>query len=115
MSANLLSASTLQVEVAYASPVRQWLVSVTVPENATVADAIAAANFADLPVQDLPELVGNVGIFARSCQLNDVLKHGDRVEIYRPLIADPMAQRRNRAVVANKLAVKNAALKKATL
>lgn len=105
-----MSASVLMVEVAYASPMRQWLVAVSLPESATVADAIAAAN-----LQDLPVLEGNVGIFARACQLSDVLKEGDRVEIYRPLIADPMLQRRNRAVVAKKAAVKNAAAKKAAI
>lgn len=108
-----MSVNTLQVEVAYANSVRQWLVAVAVPENATVSDAIAAANFQGLPVQDLPELDGNVGIFARSCQLSDGLKQGDRVEIYRPLISDPMAQRRNRA--AKKLSVKNAPAKKASI
>ena len=103
-----MSASVIAVEVAYASPVRQWLVALTLPANATVGDAIAAANLANLPT-----LEGNVGIFARSCQLGDVLKHGDRVEIYRPLIADPMAQRRTRAVVAKKIAITAAAVNKA--
>ena len=105
-----MSANVLTVEVAYASPERQWLVAVSLAENATVSDAITAANLQDLPVLD-----GNVGIFARACQLSEVLKHGDRVEIYRPLIADPMLQRRNRAVVAKKTAVKAAAAKKAAL
>ena len=108
-----MSASLLTVEVAYASPERQWLVALNVPENATVAEAIAAANLQHLP--GFPSLEGNVGIFARSCQLNDVLKHGDRVEIYRPLIADPMLQRRARAVVAKKAAAKAAAVKKAAI
>ena len=110
-----MSASLLKVEVTYANPVRQWLVTVAVPENATVADAIAAAHLQGLPVQELSKLAENVGIFARSCQLSDGLKQGDRVEIYRPLISDPMAQRRNRAVVAKKLALKNAAAKKASI
>ncbi len=108
-----MSASLIEVEVAYASATRQWLISVTLPEGTTVADAIAAAHLQGLPAQELADLAGNVGIFARSCQLSDVLKTGDRVEIYRPLIADPMAQRRNRAVVAKKLSVKNAAIEKA--
>lgn len=103
-----MSASMLSVEVAYASPVQQWLVALTLPVNSTVGDAIAAANLPNFPTLD-----GNVGIFARTCQLGDVLKHGDRVEIYRPLIADPMLQRRTRAVVAKKLAVNVAALNKA--
>ena len=108
-------ASALQVEVAYATARRQWLIALSVPKNATVADviAIAAVNFPNFP--NLPNLEGNVGIFARACQLNDVLKDGDRVEIYRPLIADPMVQRRARAVVANKSVVKNAAAKKAAI
>lgn len=108
-------ASALQVEVAYATARRQWLIALSVPKNATVADviAIAAVNFPNFP--NLPNLEGNVGIFARACQLNDVLKDGDRVEIYRPLIADPMLQRRARAVVANKSVVKNAAAKKAAI
>lgn len=110
-----MSANTLQVEVAYANPDQQWLVTVVVPENATVSDAIAAAHLQGLPAQKWSELNGNVGIFARPCQLSDGLKQGDRVEIYRPLVADPMAQRRNRAVVAKKLAVKNAAANKASL
>ena len=106
-----MSAKVLTVEVAYASPERQWLVAVSVAENACVSDAIAAADLPGLP--KLADLDGNVGIFSRACQLSDVLKHGDRVEIYRPLIADPMMQRRNRAVVAKKTAVKAAAAKKA--
>ena len=108
-------ASALQVEVAYATARRQWVIALSVPKNATVADAIAiaAVNFPNFP--NLPNLEGNVGIFARACQLNDVLKDGDRVEIYRPLIADPMLQRRARAVVANKSVVKNAAAKKAAI
>ncbi len=108
-----MSASLVQVEVAYASATQQWLISVTVPESTTVTDAIAAAYLKGLPEQKLPGLEGNVGIFARNCQLSDFVKPGDRVEIYRPLIADPMAQRRNRAVVAKKLSVKNAAINKA--
>jgi len=108
-----MSASLIQVEVAYANATRQWLISVTLPNSGTVTDAIAAAHLKGLRAQDLAALEGNVGIFARSCQLNDVLKQGDRVEIYRPLIADPMAQRRNRAVVSKKLLVKNAAINKA--
>lgn len=105
-----MSASAISVEVAYASPERQWLLALNLPEKATVADAIAAANLSNLPI-----LAGNIGIFARSCQLSDVLKHGDRVEIYRPLIADPMVQRRTRAVVAKRSELKAAAAKKAAL
>ncbi len=108
-----MSASKIEVEVAYASPSRQWLITLSLPDGAAVADAIAAAQMQGLPVQKSADLAGNVGVFARACLLEDALKHGDRVEIYRPLIADPMAQRRTRAVVAKKLSVRNAAIEKA--
>lgn len=107
--------SALKVEVAYATARRQWLIALSVPNGATVADAIAiaATNFPNLT--KLPNLEGNVGIFARSCQLSDLLKDGDRVEIYRSLIADPMVQRRIRAVVAKKSMVKNVTANKAAV
>jgi uncharacterized protein len=98
-----MSAKLMSVEVVVAVASRQTLFRLQVPTDATVSDALALAGFADSP-----ELTGNVGIFSRICLLSDALKDGDRVEIYRPLIADPMAQRRTRAVVAKKAALKKA-------
>ncbi len=98
-----MSVSLIDVEVAYALATKQNLLRLRVANTATVGDAIALAGLADLP-----ELDGNVGIFSRRCQLGDSLENGDRVEIYRPLIADPMVQRRTRAVVAKKAALKKA-------
>ncbi|MCK5898583.1 MAG: RnfH family protein, partial [Methylococcales bacterium] len=43
-----------------------------------------------------------VGIFGQRCGLNQLLKKGDRVEIYRPLICDPKVARRNRALLTQK-------------
>jgi uncharacterized protein len=82
----------IAVELIYASAANQELLCFQVPQGTTVAELIALA-----PLHDLPTLEGNIGIFARSCKLNDALKNGDRVEIYRPLIADPKHQRRERA------------------
>ncbi|GAB6141293.1 RnfH family protein [Methylosoma difficile] len=86
----------LAVEVAYAKPEQQFLLALSVPEGATVADAIAASGV----LAQFPELAGSeltVGIFAQACPLQQALKAGDRVEIYRPLHNDPKEARRQRA------------------
>lgn len=87
-------ASAIRVEVIYATAERQPLLQFELPTGATVADALAYARSLGLPELALE---GNIGIFARACALSDVLRDGDRVEIYRPLIADPKLQRRERA------------------
>lgn len=84
----------IRVELIYATAENQPLLQFELPADSTVAHAIAHARTLGLP--ELP-LEGNVGIFARACTLNEALRDGDRVEIYRPLIADPKVQRRERA------------------
>ncbi|WJD49407.1 MULTISPECIES: RnfH family protein [unclassified Enterobacter] len=84
------------VEVAYALPEKQYLQRVTLNEGATVEEAIRASGLLELR-PDI-SLTGNkVGIFSRPVKLADELHDGDRVEIYRPLIADPKELRRKRA------------------
>lgn len=89
-------AARLMVEVVYAGSERQRLVSVSVPAGARVAEAIAASGV----LQEFPEIdltANRVGIFGQLTRLDEVLRDGDRVEIYRPLIADPKEARRKRA------------------
>ena len=86
----------LRVEVAYARPDVQRIVTVEVPSGATVATAIEASGIrAAFP--EIDPQAPDVGIFAEPVDLNAPLADGDRVEIYRPLQADPKAQRRERA------------------
>lgn len=88
----------IQIEVAYATPHRQSLLSLPVPEGSTVAEAIEQSAIRD----EFPELktkIKAVGIFSRKVPLDHVLRAGDRIEIYRPLIADPKEMRRQRAKV----------------
>jgi uncharacterized protein len=85
----------IEVEVAFAMPERQYLVSLQLAAGVSVAEAIAAAR-PQLP-DHLPELEGNTGIFSKMVSLETKLSPGDRVEIYRPLLLDPMDQRRARA------------------
>jgi uncharacterized protein len=86
----------LAIEVAYVGPQGQWLVDVRLPDGACVADAVAASGLA----QQVPDLLvddDHVGIHAQRVKLATVLADGDRVEIYRPLQADPKEARRRRA------------------
>lgn len=87
------------VEVAYGLPKRQALVSVELPEGATVADAIEASGLRDR-FPGLEVHPDRVGIFGRTVPLDQVLAAGDRVEIYRPLLIDPKEARRARAASA---------------
>ena len=91
----------IAVEVAYALPQKQYLQRVTLDEGATIEQAIQASGL--LTLRDDIDLAKNkVGIYSRPAKLDDVVHDGDRVEIYRPLIADPKELRRQRAERAAK-------------
>mgnify|MGYP001826870414 CR=1 FL=1 len=88
--------TTLWVEVAYATPARQAIVRIEVPVGCTVAQAIDLSGIRE-KFPDMKVNQDEVGIFSRKVPLEQVLQEGDRVEIYRPLIADPKEARRARA------------------
>jgi uncharacterized protein len=81
--------------VAFATPERQWLWPVVLPDAATVADALALARELAAGI-DVP-WDADVGIFGELCDASAVPLHGDRIEIYRPLRLDPKESRRARA------------------
>jgi len=81
--------------VAYATPERQWLWVVTLPDSETVADALEQAR-AQAAGLDVP-WNADVGVFGELCDRAAVPREGDRIEIYRPLKADPKVSRRERA------------------
>ena len=84
------------VEVAYALPTQQVMVAVDVAPESTVEAAIRESGVLDrFPEIDLNE--NRVGVFGKLAKLSDGLQAGDRIEIYRPLIADPKVVRRRRA------------------
>lgn len=86
----------ISLEVAYALPDRQALLQVVVEKGATVEQVINASGilkrFDNIDLQ-----TSKVGIWNRTCKLDDQPRDGDRIEIYRPLIADPKEVRRRRA------------------
>lgn len=89
------------VEVAYALPDKQYLYSVKVPEGSSVEQAIIASGLLEIR-SDISLQQNKVGVFSRPVKLQDEVQSGDRIEIYRPLIADPKDLRRQRAERAAK-------------
>lgn len=86
----------IMVEVAYALPSQQMIIPVKMCEGATAEAAIKDSGI----LEKFPEIdlnANKVGIFGKLSKLDTVLRDRDRVEIYRPLIADPKAIRKQRA------------------
>jgi hypothetical protein len=88
-------ARTIDVEIAYAEPSRQFLRRVTLDAGATIADAIAASGIETELAIDASSLAA--GIWSKPKPRDTALADGDRVELYRPLIVDPKDARRRRA------------------
>ncbi|MHB8667010.1 MAG: RnfH family protein [Burkholderiales bacterium] len=89
----------MRIEVVYALPQQQRRVLLDLAPGSTVLDAIQASG---LP-QSMPDIkLGRAGVWGRPASPNTRLREGDRVEIYRPLIADPKEIRRRRAATSGK-------------
>jgi putative ubiquitin-RnfH superfamily antitoxin RatB of RatAB toxin-antitoxin module len=86
----------IMVEVAYALPSKQVILPIKVASGTTAEEAIQSSGIlAKFPEIDLS--VNKIGLFGKLSQLDTKLRHLDRIEIYRPLIADPKEVRRQRA------------------
>lgn len=89
-------AEKIMVEVAYALPDKQSLLVLSVDAGSTVQQVIETSGILQqYPAIDLQ--TQKVGVWSRTVKLTDAVKDGDRVEIYRPLLADPKDLRRRRA------------------
>lgn len=91
-----MAGMVLRVQVVYALPERCWTFALELDEAATVADALAEADLAT----HLPGVVvdpARLAVFGRTATPETRLHDGDRVEILRPLLADPKQARRQRA------------------
>lgn len=85
----------MKVSIAFATRDRQVWNDLEVPADATVRQAIEISGIlTEFPEIDLAK--NKVGIFGDAVPLDRVLKEGDRVEIYRPLIADPKLVKKRR-------------------
>ncbi|RBW43423.1 RnfH family protein [Psychromonas sp. B3M02] len=86
----------IDIEVVYGLPHKQVLLSLKVPTGTTIEQAIKLSGI----VKHFPEILPSeavVGIFSKPDKLDSTVKQGDRIEIYRPLIADPKEMRKLRA------------------
>ena len=84
------------IEVAYALPSEQFLVAIDVEQGTTAEQAVKLSGVLEkFPDIDLTK--NKLGIFGKAIKSDEVLRDKDRVEIYRPLIADPKESRRKRA------------------
>ena len=84
------------IEVAYALPKKQLIIPIKVKLGTTAEEAIKTSGI----IKKFPEIdltVNKVGVFGKLASLETALRHMDRVEIYRALIADPKEVRRQRA------------------
>jgi uncharacterized protein len=88
--------NTFRIEVVYPLPHEQLIMAAQVPEGANIRDGIQAsgvlARYPELNIETL-----EAGIFGKLAKLDTPLRERDRIEIYRPLIADPKAVRKQRA------------------
>jgi putative ubiquitin-RnfH superfamily antitoxin RatB of RatAB toxin-antitoxin module len=84
--------------VVFATPERQWLWQVVLPDGATVAEALTQArDQASAQALEIEVPWGSdVGIFGELCDASAVPRDGDRIELYRPLKSDPKESRRAR-------------------
>lgn len=98
-----MAEAEITVEVVYAAVDRQLMLSVKVPAGATVRQALFLSDIGtEFPELDLAQCpVGIFGKVVANAELR-TLKEGERIEIYRPLLADPKEVRRLRAAKAAK-------------
>jgi putative ubiquitin-RnfH superfamily antitoxin RatB of RatAB toxin-antitoxin module len=84
------------IEVVYALPKEQMLITLDVDQGTTVEQAVKLSGILE-KYSDIDLTKNKVGIFGKATKVDQVLRDKDRVEIYRPLIADPKESRRKRA------------------
>lgn len=89
----------VRVTVVHALPDRAWRAELALPEGSTVATALAQSGFA-AAFPEAGVVDERIGIHGRRTTMEAILRDGDRVEVYRPLLIDPKDARRKRATPA---------------
>ncbi|WGK82097.1 RnfH family protein [Vibrio aestuarianus] len=91
-----IESDMIHVEVVYALPHEQRVLNLVVDKNLNVQEIIEKSGVLELyPEIDLAK--NKVGVFSRNVKLDAQVRDRDRIEIYRPLLADPKEIRRKRA------------------
>jgi putative ubiquitin-RnfH superfamily antitoxin RatB of RatAB toxin-antitoxin module len=94
--------ATIRVEVAYARPDRQVIIPIELPEGATLEQAILQSRIQEQFPEIQPQ-TAKVGVFGKLSKLSAIARTGDRIEIYRPLLADPKEVRKKRAAEGKRM------------
>jgi len=98
-----MAEAAIDVIVSFALPDRQWLIPFSVPAGTTVREAILRSGLLEqAPGIDLES--ARVGIYGKLSTMETLVRALDRIEVYRPLIADPKEARRKRASTRNSVA-----------
>ena len=107
VTTELTEAGPIEVEVVYAVPERYWSLRLRISEGSTVSTALQAArdawrpktsDKADIPPEQwLRDADSRLAIFGQAVHPQTLMRDGDRLEILRPLLADPKQSRRERA------------------
>lgn len=101
-SAEVGGDAAIPIEVAYARPDEQIIIPLQVPADATVAQVITLSRIQER-FPEIDPATAKVGIFGKLSKLSAPVRPGDRVEIYRPLLADPKAVRKQRAAEGKRM------------
>ncbi len=94
-----MSVEQIMIELVYALPNQQTLMSLHVDDGTSVEQAIVESGICQ-QYKEIDLAVNKVGIWNKAVKLGQKLQDGDRIEIYRPLIADPKEVRKRRAAKA---------------
>jgi putative ubiquitin-RnfH superfamily antitoxin RatB of RatAB toxin-antitoxin module len=97
----MVSVENIEVEVAYAKPEEQVILKVQGEPGMTVLEAIERSRIAE-KFPEIDPATAKVGVFGKAAKQDAELQTGDRVEIYRELIADPKAARKKKAAAKEK-------------
>ena len=108
---NANTPASVKIEVAYALPDKQPVIALQVSAGTTIEQAISQSGI----LEQFPEIdisKNKLGIFGKLKKADEVVREGDRVEIYRPLIADPKEVRKQRAAQGKRMAKGGGDMKK---
>ena len=94
-----MAADAINISVCYASDAQQFLRALRVPAGTTIEQALSLSGVLN-EVAGLDMATIQAGIYAKKKPLDTILREHDRIEIYRPLIADPKNARRRRKSTA---------------
>ena len=90
-------ADEINIELIYPLPDEQILISITVKQGTNLEQAIEQSGILR-KYTEIDLSINKVGIFSKATKLTEILREGDRIEIYRSLIADPKEARKKKAL-----------------